>query len=162
MGIWLLVMFIFPMFSKRDNKKRPQAEQDRAPQNTPPRDIAEEERKLKEWLENVFGKSEDPAQSQADGEYYEEETSAQYERPPALEPRPAYIQGFDLGQVEYSLDASSAEPEIAPQRWENPWRGRIGKNQMAYGMVMAEVFAKPRAFRPIEHVCLYGRKHTST
>ncbi len=150
MAIWVFVVLVLPMLKKQQEKKRTKREYPEFPEENSSTDISAEERKLKEWLENVFGKQEETGwENEQANEDYEEEEEETYAPPPVIAPRPAFIEQQVVYNTAHKMEpAHTAMPEIAAKH--NPWQGRIGKNQMAYGMIMAEVFSKPRALRPIE------------
>lgn len=151
---WILFSIFGTKIFKRKNKQKQQHEypefpqqEEKVPQTA--EEISAEERRLKEWLEGVFGgeqKQQEPVQVEYD-DYEDEEEEVVLPQKPAS----AYYSstGQNLPQVDLSLPQPKMRVEQPKQNKNiNVWQGRIGRSQMAYGLVMSEIFQKPRALRP--------------
>lgn len=161
--LWVAFSLFGPKIFQKKNKKKTKHEYPEFPQENSqtevPRndqEISEEERKLKEWLEKVFG-PEEPAANETYEEPYEEPVY-QEEVPVQQKPAAAYYSQPYLPAQKINLKVAANDLVVTENKpSQNKWQGRLGKNQMAYGLVMAELFQKPLALRPKQKVFMKKR-----
>ena len=58
----------------------------------------------------------------------------------------------DTAAEEQNLTALSDEDALNPLTVDNPWQGKLNKNSIKAGFVMAQVLDKPRAIKPFRFV----------
>lgn len=153
-AIW--IFFIFRNFGSK--KKRPQPEKekydypqlpDEQPQEqhttatySDDEDIEEDERKLREWLDKVFGQNN--VEHETIEEDYEEDepAAAAYVRSEAERPALREVPNFP-------------DEIIVPayvQQKSSTWNVSMSRRQAAQGLIMSEILQKPRALRPVERI----------
>ena len=181
--IALIIIYKIGNFIYRLMKGRQEGEQDRRPPVPPAetpeeneRDVSEEEKKFKKWLEDVFGPG------HADGQESRETESAGWREDEnyrenddedddeaaddGLEDSedkgyadsPIEDEIYGTGKIEPETHEQESPPEIAPTAAGSsaaapaaPNSGQAAAfagNPAAYGLIMAEILAKPKALRP--------------
>ena len=167
-GIWIiLVIFGSKIFKKKNeetNYEYPSfpEESEQYENSNANTNVKTEEEKLKEWLENVFGKSL-PKEPVPDIKHHSEEQVV-YSETSFDGMDTVYMDEVDMEPVRMCTDRDYQDRMSVPVYEEstvdtsvmhdttNSWNGKLGKNQMAYGMVMAEIFSKPRALNPLKPI----------
>ena len=139
---------IFNIFKKKEKQQPQAAEENRQSQ---PRELSEEERKLKEWVDQMFGGG--PNEQQSETQYYEEDETEyenEYEDEDEevwQEELPAYSMETATARLQPFESATTAK-SVTPQKNNYGRKYGINKKQMAHAFVMSEIFQKPRALRP--------------
>ena len=153
MFVWIFAVFVLPRILKSRRKNRPQHEYPEFPETEKPKEISDEERKLKEWLDNVFG-------TKTEKKEQETPVSYQYEQEYQLSEQQV-IKTDDTYEAEQkTLKTEVFAPTISGRvkSRANILQGRISKAQLTQGVLMAEILGKPKALRPNERIRLSGRK----
>jgi hypothetical protein len=171
--VWLVFLlfgdFFRRLFSSRQSEEKREYPEDSVERETwEQSDPEEEERKLKSWLEEMFGRpglsgqTEAETPSRRDDVVYEQKSPApRPERPaeqketarraaPAILPQKKQPAVFVPPKINQPLPPAPQQ-ETAPIAARPAWLGAVNKDTLAYGFVMAEIFARPKTLRSSQH-----------
>lgn len=151
MGLWIFaVLFFAHKVNKKTgqnaktpyNSQKEQYEYSTVPERQTELNISEEERKLKEWLNDIFG------------------TNIEIDRPQPViyKEEPSYdeVQEYSFARYEKE-DIVEEKHTVTTTAVRNPYSIKVApafhglnKEQLVQGIIMSEVLGKPRALKPIK------------
>lgn len=155
MGLWIfVVLFVSYRVNKRSNQsqktpyksQQTEYEYPQFPEKQAELNISEEERKLKEWLNDVFGTNIEV--DRPESVVYEEQPSyEEVEEDSYDDYEEEYVSEDDVVDTEYTVTA----PQVTASYGERtvPVFYGLNRAQIAQGIIMAEVLGKPRALNPM-------------
>jgi hypothetical protein len=155
--VWFLFVFVGPKIFSKKKKEIPEREYPEFPDHEKTSDktvdVSEEERKLKEWLENVFGAGKktpapvppiETGRTEAEYEDENDEKEPYYNKEHI--PTPVCVQVVSSLTGKEECFASVKERELLPVVRPNR-QIRLNRKQLAYSVVMAEILGKPRSLQ---------------